>query len=52
MNRHERRRARKAGHNSFVANYVRHLPEVPLDAPGPARQALVRLLASPDAQRT
>jgi uncharacterized protein (DUF1800 family) len=26
-------------------------PEVPLDAPGPARQALVRLLASPDAQR-
>ena len=26
-------------------------PEVPLDAPGPARQALVRLLASPEAQR-
>jgi hypothetical protein len=26
-------------------------PEVPLDAPGPARQALIRLLASPDAQR-
>jgi hypothetical protein len=33
MNRHERRRARKMGHNSFVANYVRHLPEIPLDAP-------------------
>jgi uncharacterized protein (DUF1800 family) len=26
-------------------------PEVPLDAPEPARQALVRLLASPEAQR-
>jgi uncharacterized protein (DUF1800 family) len=26
-------------------------PEVPLDAPGPARQALVRLLTSPEAQR-
>ncbi len=26
-------------------------PEVPLDAPGPARHALVRLLASPEAQR-
>ena len=26
-------------------------PEVPLGAPGPARQALIRLLASPDAQR-
>jgi uncharacterized protein (DUF1800 family) len=26
-------------------------PEVPLDAPGPAREALVRLLASPEAQR-
>jgi uncharacterized protein (DUF1800 family) len=26
-------------------------PEVALDAPGPARQALVRLLASPEAQR-
>jgi hypothetical protein len=26
-------------------------PEVPLDEPVPARQALVRLLASPEAQR-
>jgi uncharacterized protein (DUF1800 family) len=26
-------------------------PEVPLDGPGPARKALVRLLASPEAQR-
>jgi hypothetical protein len=34
MNRHERRRAaRKMRHNSFVANYVSHLPEIPLNAP-------------------
>jgi uncharacterized protein (DUF1800 family) len=26
-------------------------PEVPLDSPGPARQAVIRLLASPEAQR-
>jgi hypothetical protein len=35
MNRHERRRqAAMAGHNSFVAEYVHHLPEVGLEALG------------------
>lgn len=34
MNRHERRRreAMKAKQNRFYDNYVRHLPQVPLDA--------------------
>ena len=34
MNRHQRRRARKmAGHNKFYNDYIRHLPQVALDAP-------------------
>jgi hypothetical protein len=34
MNRHERRRAEaKTRHNKFVADYVRHLPEVSPDTP-------------------
>jgi hypothetical protein len=32
MNRHDRRRA-KAKHNNFVEDYVRHLPQVPVDEP-------------------
>ncbi len=41
------------GNPSFYASLLLGSvgPEVPLDAPGPARQALVRLLASPNAQR-
>jgi hypothetical protein len=37
MNRHERRAAaakRRAGHNSFYAEYIKHLPQVPLDRLG------------------
>jgi uncharacterized protein (DUF1800 family) len=39
---------------SFFARLLQGalVPKVPLDALGPARQALARLLASPDAQRT
>jgi hypothetical protein len=34
MNRHERRRnTAMRGQNKFVNEYVRHLPEIPLDAP-------------------
>jgi hypothetical protein len=37
MNRHERRRqaasARRARHNHLYCDYIRHLPQVPLDAP-------------------
>ena len=34
MNRHQRRRAGKmAGHNKFYNDYIRHLPQVALDAP-------------------
>jgi hypothetical protein len=33
MNRHERRGARKKGYDDLYSNYVRHLPQVPVDAP-------------------
>jgi hypothetical protein len=33
MNRHERRRTRKARENKFYTGYVKHLSRVPLDAP-------------------
>jgi hypothetical protein len=47
-NRHGQRRNR-----SFLAQLLLGVdgPEIPLDAPGPARRSLVRLLASPAAQR-
>jgi uncharacterized protein (DUF1800 family) len=43
----------QGGNPSFFARLLLGTdgPEVPLDAPGPARQALVRLLASAEAQR-
>lgn len=33
MNRHERRVARKKREGDFYNDYIRHLPEVPVDAP-------------------
>ena len=32
MNRHERRAARKRGQNQLVEKYIKHLPEVPVNA--------------------
>jgi hypothetical protein len=34
MNRHERRReAKMNAHNNFYNEYIKHLPQVPVDAP-------------------
>jgi hypothetical protein len=33
MNRRERRRAMKARHDKFYEGYLKHLPQIPADAP-------------------